>query len=955
MKPWREIAQPHRDVLEGRMKQADFAVDISAVARGNASPEYQDAKEFFSRTYITEGLRHLLISVVRRLNRLDGDPVIQLQTNFGGGKTHTLLAVYHLATSGMPTSELEGIPEVLDQAGIDTLPKAKVAVIDGTRLSPNQPSNVGKLEIRTIWGELAYQLLGSEGYRLLEASDRSGTAPGKEVVAEILRLAAPCVILLDEAVAFFRQLNQPNLTAGSYEANISFVQVLTESVKAVPDAVLLASIPESESEAGGLFGRTVLNTLEKIFARLENVWKPVGADESFEIVRRRLFKSAGAPSEIDAVCREFEHYYRQHKELFPPEVQESLYFERLRSAYPIHPEFFDRLYYDWSTLDNFQRTRGMLQQMAMIIRHLWNSESRGAMIMPGSLPLNDTNVRIKSTQYLSPGWDQVIESEIDGSKSKPKKIDGTEARFGSISAAVRTTRTIFLGTAPSTPAQENRGIDFGRILLGCAEPGQEPSLYWDVLKRLHDTLHYLYVDKKRYWFDTRPNLRREMESRKTKFAADFKRLRETIHDLLRELIGSQSDFAGVHLFAPNEDIPDTIDRGLRLVFTEPERKNAYSAENRDNTYARILDILEYRGTTPRIRRNRLVFVVPDMPGIDNLNDQCATYLAWNEIVEDGSTGRLNMDTQRLNLAKEQRKTAAEIFRRAVPECYHSLLVPFQDPGRKVDFDYHRLSYGTEKMTRVIWNSLKENELVIDRWSEIHLKNILEKSYLKEGVSDVSVKRVWEDTCNYLSMPRLNDESVFCEAVAEGVAKGLFGYASGKEGETYIGFEFRRNPSRILLDGDSLLIGQEAAEDYQKGLDAAASRAVSDPDRSAWGGTEETTSPASLSPSLSAGGSGSESQELPDTSESSAEGENLFFVSIELDPEKSGLGVDISDIIEATASVFVGKPGVNVKIRLDIEAEAKTAFDAGTVRAVKENCRQLASDKNLEIQPNFDTK
>ena len=411
-KPWREIAQPHQDVLTGTLKQADFAADISAVASGTGTAEYQDAKEFFARTYITEGMRLLLISVARRLNGLDGDPVIQLQTNFGGGKTHTLLSVYHLATYAGQTSDLEGVSQLLDESKIPSLPKAKIAIVDGTNLSPNQPSKVGGLEIRTVWGRIAHQLLGAEGYEMVEASDKSGTAAGKEIMTELLKKASPCVILLDELVAFFRQLNQPGLTAGSYEANISFIQILTESVKAVPNAVLLASLPESESEAGGSFGVTVLDALEKIFGRVENVWKPVGAEESFEIVRRRLFKTAGPPAEIDAVCREFDGYYRNHKDIFPPEVQENTYLDRLRKAYPIHPEFFDRLYYDWSTLDKFQRTRGILQYMAIIIRNLWASNDRSAMIMPGSIPLADVEVRNKSTQYLPPGWDQVIESEV---------------------------------------------------------------------------------------------------------------------------------------------------------------------------------------------------------------------------------------------------------------------------------------------------------------------------------------------------------------------------------------------------------------------------------------------------------------------------------------------------------------------------------------------------------------
>ena len=179
MKPWRQIARPHKDVLEGTFKQSEFAADISQVAQGIATPEYQDAEKFYARTYITEGMRLLLISVAQRLAGKAGDPVIQLQTNFGGGKTHTLLAVYHLASRKVSTDKLPGIPSLLDEAGITHLPTARIAVIDGTNLSPNQPMERGALKIKTIWGQIAYQLLGAEGYDMVKDSDDSGSAPGK--------------------------------------------------------------------------------------------------------------------------------------------------------------------------------------------------------------------------------------------------------------------------------------------------------------------------------------------------------------------------------------------------------------------------------------------------------------------------------------------------------------------------------------------------------------------------------------------------------------------------------------------------------------------------------------------------------------------------------------------------------------------------------------------------------
>ncbi|MEI6335879.1 MAG: DUF499 domain-containing protein [Methylococcaceae bacterium] len=308
-------------------------------------------------------MRLLLTSVVQRLSGLGGDPVIQLQTAFGGGKTHTMLTVFHLATRKVDTRLLMGIPPILDTAGITELPNARVAFLDGIKLSSSQPLEHDGLTVNTLWGELAWQLAGQAGFALVQQADSDGTSPGKEVLIKLLTQAAPCVILIDELVAYIRQFEpRQHYHGGTFDSNLSFIQALTEALKAVPNALLLASLPESDLEVGGDNGQRVLNSLEKYFARVESVWKPVATEEAFEIVRRRLFDSVGDTAELDAVCQQFAELYRQGGNKFPPETQSHHYVERLRQSYPIHPEIFDRLYEDWSTLDKFQRTRAVGDQ-----------------------------------------------------------------------------------------------------------------------------------------------------------------------------------------------------------------------------------------------------------------------------------------------------------------------------------------------------------------------------------------------------------------------------------------------------------------------------------------------------------------------------------------------------------------------------------------------------------------
>src|SRR5262245_25207357 len=200
MKPWREIAIPHNDVLKGTFQQSEFAADISAVHSGKAATEYQDAKAFFERTYITEGMRLLLTQVAQRLGGRGGEPVVQLQTAFGGGKTHTMLAVLHLATRAVPLSDLTGIPTLVEQAGLMDVPQARVAVIDGTALAPGQPWKHGRAAVKTLWGELAWQLGAAEGFALVREADANGTSPGKDVLRELMATHAPCVVLIDELV-----------------------------------------------------------------------------------------------------------------------------------------------------------------------------------------------------------------------------------------------------------------------------------------------------------------------------------------------------------------------------------------------------------------------------------------------------------------------------------------------------------------------------------------------------------------------------------------------------------------------------------------------------------------------------------------------------------------------------------------------------------------------------------
>lgn len=922
LKPWREVAIPHKDVREGTFVQAEYAADISKVHSGTASEEYQDPRLFFQRTFITEGMRLLLDSVVKRLSGRGGDPVIQLQTAFGGGKTHTMLAVYHLAKGQASASELAGISSILDAANITELPKATIAVLDGIKSSPNQPQSKEGLTIRTLWGDLAYQLGGSSGYAMVADADASGTSPGKETLEQLIAKFSPSVILIDELVAYIRQFEEgQQLTGGTFDSNLTFIQALTEALKGVPNAILLASLPESDKEAGSQRGVKALAALSHYFGRVQALWKPVATEEAFEIVRRRLFSEVTDQLMAESVCREFVDYYQQNSGDFPRETQERHYYDRMLQAYPIHPEVFDRLYNDWSSLDNFQRTRGVLKLMAKVIHNLWHGDNRDLMIMPGSFPLNKPDARNDLIYYLPQGWDPVIERDVDGERAETTAIENADSRFGSLQACRRTARTIFLGSAPSTGNQLVRGIELERILLGVAQPQQTLGTYKDALRRLSDKLHYLNSGNNRFWFDTRPNLRKEMEDRKRRFEE-----KTDVYPHIRERINksfASGVFAGIHVFANSQDIPD--DWGLRLVVTAPDQR--YSKIKASITEASLLETLKKRGEQPRFKQNRLIFLCADDDGFARLADQVRAFLAWQSIVNDGNQMKITLDNLMTKQAKDAMAQAEETIKRMVKETYKWLLVPFQEakPGQgvsEVQWESYALNSSAANLTQEIERVLKENELLITEWSPFHLHNLLKSWFWKSDQPAIGANLVWQQTCQQLYLPRLRDSMVYQNTIGNGVqSRDFFGLAQGKDGDKYVGFVFGKTTS-VILDEYLLLIEPQTAHDYEASLLPPPTVAPT-----------PTIKPGIIGPNPTIG----PQPTIPPTLSPTAK-PTQFYASVELDALRAR--AQFADIFEEVIQQFASKPGVKVTISIDLSAESASGFDDSTQRAVKENCSVL---------------
>jgi predicted AAA+ superfamily ATPase len=448
----------------------------------------------------------------------------------------------------------------------------------------------------------------------------------------------------------------------------------------------------------------------------------------------------------------------------------------------------------------------VLKLMAKVIFRLWKDNNQDLMIMPGSLPLAHGDVRNEMTYLLPPGWDPVIETEIDGDRAETTELEGREPRFGQVNAARRVARTLFLGTAPASAATKpgTRGLGRARVILGCLQPGQTSAVYSDALDRLVDQLHYLNPSGEktdaatRFWFDTRANLRREMEDRKRRFGLETE-VRNKIEEVVKKLFANAPNFDGVHAFTPHADIKD--DSTLRLIVLPPE--HTYMKEHPRPASEAALEYLKHNGTQPRHRANRLLFVAADHAVLGRLRDATRTALAWASIVEDVEQGRLNIDQIRRKQAEKD--AAAAVLPKAARECFKWLLCPVQDDPQAAAPSIEVFPLGTSSGTAIgeIERVCRDNELVIETWSPIHLRTRLQELYWKPDHTAIPALDFWEHSLRYLYLPRFKSRDVLAAAIRAGAAsRDFFGTAYGQAGDKFEGFHL--GGSDVSLDDSRAL-------------------------------------------------------------------------------------------------------------------------------------------------------
>lgn len=782
----------------------------------------------------------------------------------------------------------------------------------GQTISPAAPEPVEDgIALHTLWGRLAYQLGGRAGYELVRTDDENGTNPGA-ALKTLFQEYGPAVVLIDEWVAYARQLRDggdgERLAGGDFDTQFTFAQFLTEAAAAVPNVIVLVSIPASDIEVGGDRGKTALEKLKNVVTRKAAQWQPASPDESFEIVRRRLFDPIPEDKAKvrDGVIRAFAEMYREQQADFPSGVSEGEYRRRMELSYPIHPELFDRLFGDWSTLDKFQRTRGVLRLMALAISQLWQRGDQSLLIMPGNLPMDFGALVSEMKKYLEEGWDPVIKSDVDGENALPLRMDRDNKHFGRISATRRAARTVYMGSAARPDG--SRGVDLKRVVLGCVQPGEPVGQFADALKRLSGQATHLYVDGAQYWYSLQPNVTRVAADRAASNCTD-----RDADDEVKKRIASQHDrgsFAAIQVFAEGPgDVPDDDD-GVRLVVLTP---NVTHSQNDEHSPAVDLatKILSQRDGGPRLNRNLLVFTAAAANRLSELRAATRLYLAWKSIVEDSVA--LDLTEHQKRQAQSKVNEVSQQIDSLTGETFTLVLTPSQAPGTS------DITWQTTKATAQgdlgarVSKKLATEEKLISTYGGVRVKMDIDRYDLWSDRHDIAVKDLWATYARYPHMPRLASYRTLADAISNGTSnlnwsQETFGYADAHDGTNWVGVQTAEHVAPTV---GGLLIHPAHVP------------AQNQPDTETEDGEEQ------------AGGVGSgKSGETGRSTETA--GATEFYAHFELDSLR---GIrQVGEIFEHV----LGRLGPDVELSLEIRARNGAGYDDATQRIVSENANNLGA-------------
>ena len=823
LKPWREVMPPNRDVAEGAFQQAEFMADLQRVHNGDAEANiYGNPINFFGQTYITPGLKSLLENALRRLAGLGGDPVVQTKTGFGGGKTHSLIALYHLVKNfaALTSSPVNGhhqqtsleIRAIAAAAGLSPEQEleASIAVLDGQFISPSDPYTTDAGDpLNTLWGVMAWQLGGQEAYNRIGQSAREGTAPGGRQLDDLFAHVGPCLILIDEPLRYISN------AGGEHRERIyAFMQALTQAATRSSQVFVVLTLPQNAVEVGGDSGQQALAQLESILGnimhRAEATWEPLALNEAFAVVRRRLFGEVVDTAARDGACAAFATMYGNGGREYPRYAREQNYRQRMQDCYPIHPEIFDRLYQDWSSIPEFQSTRGVLRMLATCVSRLYQDGNAAPLIMPADLPLSYVPLAEEFNRLLPGNWAPVL-TEVDAPDGQADRIDGASPRFSEYGVARRIARSIFLGSATSG---STRGIDRPSIHLAVAQPGHGLPRYNEALERMVESLYYLYYQDNRYYFHAEENLNKVVTDRKNALLP--RALDDKIVEQLKAAVGARPEV----IVCPADTAAVADADWVRLVVLGPAQSiNSRSAESNDAELT-IHDLLASRGGAPRIHRNTLLFLTARKDEIRVLRDAAGTWLAWHSIT-NGAQALIGLSGERRRQADRSLREADAGLRKALVQAYRWAIAPVQHNPQQAA-DYSLSSWMTNAAAHdnqgdiisVTLQTFNKEEVLLDQLSPSVLGQQLEQYIWTSSAypHHIALKDLWDIFTSHIYLHRLARREVLDQAVANAVAEGRCGYAGGHNGSQYVEpRRFRRDLADLPRPLPGLLVKAATAE------------------------------------------------------------------------------------------------------------------------------------------------
>ena len=682
MTPFHTIAVPHRDISEGRLTLDVFAADLWEVFKGRGPDEYKDAKQFLKKTYQTDGLKNLLSVVEGRLNGRGGDPVIQIQTPFGGGKTHALIAMYHEASRW----------------------KAQKVVLVGTPMSPSD----------TLWGELEKQLTGKVG------RFDGLTSPGRDALYELLSENQPVLILMDEVLEYMtKAAGVPVGDSTLASQTLAFMQELTEAAGILEQIALVITLPSGTMEHYGEGAEQLFGQLRQIAGRVEKIYTPVQEHEIAQVIRQRLF-SDFKKRRASEVIRDFMNY-AEVESILPPGTEPSEYRKRFEAAYPFQPEVIDVLYQRWGSYPSFQRTRGVLRLLSFVIHSL--KEKEIPYISLADFDLSIQEIRQELLKHIGSECESVISADITSDDAGAKQVDaGIGNAYKRLKLGSRAATTIFLYSFSGGTAQ-GRGANLGEIKRSATTTRNPSSVVAEANEQLRGRLFYLQRDDGRTYFTNKPNLNRILLTRMENIDdIEIDEFEETL--LKRNLLEQSRGRLKTYPWARDgSDIPD--DTNLKLVILR----------KRDTSLMK--EILEMKGNTPRVNRNTLFFLSPLELEETVFYGQLQKVVAYRNIESDKT---LNLSDDQRKEVQADRKKAEEGLNDILRRYYRKVFVPTKEGLKENDLGLP--TYGeTKKLDQAVYDKLRSDGEILEGIHPLAIRDgYLKTDYvLTEQLYQASVK------------------------------------------------------------------------------------------------------------------------------------------------------------------------------------------------------------------------